>query len=108
MSAETASEVRAHVTLPGELDAIPVSSVPRALTLLFSAKEALYKALFPHVRRFFDFHAARLISASHDRLDLELCQPWGPRWPAGHILSVRYAVTDLHVYTVLHEASAAH
>ena len=30
-----------------------------AFTAVFSAKEALFKALYPRVRRYFDFHAAR-------------------------------------------------
>jgi len=34
-------------------------------TTVFSAKESLFKALYPRVRRYFDFHAARVI-----RIDL--------------------------------------
>jgi enterobactin synthetase component D len=32
-----------------------------ALTLIFSAKEAIFKCLYPLVRQFFDFHDARIV-----------------------------------------------
>lgn len=35
-----------------------------AFTLLFSAKEALYKATFPQAQRFIDFHEARCLQCS--------------------------------------------
>ncbi|KMK66297.1 phosphopantetheinyl transferase component of siderophore synthetase [Puniceibacterium sp. IMCC21224] len=41
-------------------------------TLLFSAKEALFKAVYPTVRRFVDFHEARLTALTDDILHFEL------------------------------------
>ncbi|PCR96223.1 hypothetical protein CP336_11685 [Pseudomonas fluorescens] len=41
------------------------------LTLAFSAKESLFKALFPQVGRYFDFDAARLVEI---------------HWPTGHLV----------------------
>lgn len=67
---------------------------PHALTLLFSAKEALYKALYPRLRRFQDFDAAELtaISASRAEVTLTLTRDWDDvAWRAGQALSVRYA-----------------
>ena len=67
---------------------------PHALTLLFSAKEALYKALYPRLRRFQDFDAAELtaISASRAEVTLTLTRDWDDvAWRAGQAVSVRYA-----------------
>lgn len=41
------------------------------VTLVFSAKEALYKALAARVRRILEFHEVRLVALSADKLALE-------------------------------------
>ncbi|OTA21888.1 putative non-ribosomal peptide synthetase [Xenorhabdus beddingii] len=38
----------------------------QAFTLAFSLKESLFKALYPHVKCFFDFHAAEITSIDGD------------------------------------------
>ncbi|MTD39307.1 4'-phosphopantetheinyl transferase superfamily protein [Erwinia sp. CPCC 100877] len=42
------------------------------ILLAFSAKESLYKALWPEVRRYFGFHAAALVAANEGNFVLEL------------------------------------
>ena len=49
-----------------------------ALTLVFSAKESLFKALFYHVGRYFDFLAVSLSEISHHHLILTLNHSLGP------------------------------
>ena len=44
----------------------------RALTILFSAKEALYKALFPITKAFIDFKEVRLLALDLDSKTFEL------------------------------------
>lgn len=73
-----------------------------ALTLLFSAKEALYKTLYPEVRRYFGFDAARLHACGQGWLELALARDWDPRWRAGTVLRVGVASDDAHVYCALH------
>lgn len=48
----------------------PLTQGDRALTftLLFCAKEAIFKATWPHVRRFFDFNEVTLVSCAPGRL----------------------------------------
>ena len=46
-----------------------------ALTLTFSAKESLFKALFPRVNAFMGFETAHVTSLSDQTLQLTLCQP---------------------------------
>lgn len=73
---------------------------PTAATLLFSAKEALYKALFPTVQRFFGFDAARLARPPSDTtLTLELTQTLHPNLPAGTAFTVHYDATAVRVLT---------
>ena len=55
----------------------------RGLTLVFSAKESLFKALYPRVGRYFDFLDARWLGISDQTLDLELKAPLTQTLPAG-------------------------
>ena len=43
------------------------------VTLIFSAKEALYKAIYPLVRRFVDFHEVEVTALDWHRGMLTLC-----------------------------------
>ncbi len=54
--------VRKKILTPGELDWVERSE--ERATRLFGAKEAIYKAVFPTVRRFFGFHEAELQSVN--------------------------------------------
>lgn len=83
-----------------ELNLLSELGAERGLTLLFSAKEALYKALYPKVRQFFDFTAAQAV-ALEDRLVLCLTVPWG-EWPKGTLIPVRFAFRDGHVFTAVY------
>jgi len=55
----------------------------RGLTLVFSAKESLFKALHPRVGRYFDFLDARWLGMTDQTLTLELKVPLTPTLPAG-------------------------
>lgn len=52
------------------------------LTLVFSAKESLFKALYPRVGRYFDFLDARWLAMTSQTLVLELNIPLTPVLPA--------------------------
>ncbi len=54
-----------------------------ALTLIFSAKESLFKALYPRVGRYFDFLDARWLAMTEQTLTLELVDALTPDLPAG-------------------------
>ena len=63
---DRASGLSAQLANPGEVEAITEAtgfSFGRALTLIFSAKETIFKALYPEVRRYFGFHDAALVAA---------------------------------------------
>ncbi|MFK3779294.1 4'-phosphopantetheinyl transferase [Agrobacterium sp. NPDC089420] len=70
--------------------------------LVFSAKETLFKALYPLVGRHFDFHAARLFEKpGRDALRLELTRPLHRSLPAGSRFHIRFSVTGSFVRTWL-------
>lgn len=71
-----------------------------ALTLLFSAKEALYKALHPLTRTFQDFDGAELTLITPHRLQLTLTRSWGGGWEAGMVVWLQYAWQDDLVATL--------
>ncbi len=77
--------------------------MPVALTLAFSAKEALYKALFEQVGHFFGFDAAELVRISPDdvTLELQLVSDLTPQLRRGRRFTLRYARTTELVITAL-------
>jgi len=78
-----------------------ISDQARSLTMLFSAKEALYKALFPSVRRFMDFDTAEFCSCEDGVIALQLTRDWTTRWCAGTRIAVRYAWVGSVIVTVV-------
>jgi len=63
MKIDAPPRLAGHVTVPGELTHLLETTgfLPHeALTLVFSAKESVYKAFFGAVRRYFGFHDARI------------------------------------------------
>ncbi|WP_413732230.1 4'-phosphopantetheinyl transferase family protein [Sodalis sp. RH20] len=72
-----------------------------ALTLAFSAKESLFKALYPSVKRYFDFLDARVVRLAGNRITLELQVELTPALPVGMLFECGYAVREEDVLTVL-------
>ncbi|WP_186766554.1 4'-phosphopantetheinyl transferase family protein [Puniceibacterium confluentis] len=68
-------------------------------TLLFSSKEAIYKAIYPTVQRFVDFHQARLLSLSGDKLVFALSDELSQQLGHQHRLYVRAARWQGHILT---------
>lgn len=61
-----------------------------ALTLLFSAREALFKCLAPRLRRYFDFLDVALDRAQPGLLALRLQTDLAADHPSGRVFDVRY------------------
>jgi enterobactin synthetase component D len=101
MDTHVAANIQSEIGLPSEIALFHDLSPHHALTLLFSAKEALYKALYPLVRQFFDFKAVQAIDVTKSTLTLRLCIHLGERWPCGSDLVVTYALFPDHVFTML-------
>jgi enterobactin synthetase component D len=65
---------------------------PEALTLVFSAKETIFKALFDDVGEYFGFEAAELISLDIDSCiaTFELSTTLATAWPKGTELNIYF------------------
>jgi len=74
MMANTAENIRSMIINDDEFEYLKhsFSDVPLALTLAFSAKESLFKALYPYVGRYFDFSAASIVKVSLEKQRFEL------------------------------------
>lgn len=74
------------------LDSLFADDPLLGLTIAFSAKESLYKALFPQVGRFFDFDAALIeyVDSAARTVWLVLKSTLAPGLPGGTRLQVRY------------------
>ena len=75
------------------------------LTLIFAAKEALYKALYPDCRQIMEFSAARVLAITASQILLRLTQDWSADWCAGNEIWLEYQ-TSPHGVQVLTEVSS--
>lgn len=66
------------------------------VTIVFSAKESLYKGAYATVRRFFDFSAAQLtvFDAANGRLSLTLTEPLAGMFGLHSVWHIRYRFID--------------
>ena len=92
-------KLSSHIRSKNDLLSHPKLSESELLTLIFSSKESLYKALHPTVKIFFGFHDAALVEINPDKgtftLELltKLSEEFGPE--NRHLFEGRFA-TDLH------------
>ncbi len=110
MSAATKDELMARICGDDERAVLARSlsaPEPARITFAFSAKESLYKCLFPQVGRFMDFTAARVVAASATaasggwvgELTLELAIDWSASLPRGRTFHAPFVASDHHVET---------
>ncbi len=69
------------------------------LTVIFSAKESIYKALYPSVKRFFGFDAAKLLSFDERQLCFEITEHLCDEVPLGTRVNVLYQTNALFAFT---------
>lgn len=98
LSSQQAHEIADTVMQGEEKEMASNSGLPfeQVVTLVFSAKESLFKALFAHVGDWFDFSAAVItdISLNDQRFTLRLAQDLTPELPAGMAFSGQWR--DFH------------
>lgn len=71
-----------------------------SVTLTFSAKESLFKALYPRVRKLFGFDAAELVSLGDESGQLRLREALGP-WSQGAVFRFSWSRAGDQVLTAL-------
>ncbi|BET97967.1 4'-phosphopantetheinyl transferase family protein [Xenorhabdus taiwanensis] len=84
---DTIKSVSSSIINDNEMKLLTECPLPFAqvFTLAFSIKESLFKALYPHVKRFFDFHAAEITSIDHRdyAISIKLLQTLSDEYRAG-------------------------
>lgn len=90
MDGRAASEIAPEALTPRERRHLP--NDPFSVTLAFSAKESLFKALHPLLRRPMSFRASELIAwDGRGTARLRLLEELSPEFPAGREIEARFA-----------------
>lgn len=97
---QTWEETQHLIVSDGELNVLSSIAVAKATCLAFSAKESLFKALYPLVRCFKEFTAARVVSFGPTKLELVLTEPWSTL-PRGLVFDASYVFSSGHVFTAV-------
>jgi enterobactin synthetase component D len=104
ISDAVAASVTSTIARANEIDKLALATgMDRTtiLTLVFSAKESLFKCLFPLVGRYFDFADAELrtIDRASDAFVVELVTTLAPDFPAGRQYDGRFSLDGAGVMT---------
>ena len=102
---DVAQEIYSTILNDGEIELARCSTMDfhRVLTLVFSAKESLYKALFPSVRKYFGFECASVVSVnlSTGECTLMLEKSLSAELHKGKSFVVRFWAQKHHVVSLL-------
>ncbi|MCF6437678.1 4'-phosphopantetheinyl transferase superfamily protein [Pseudoalteromonas sp. MMG022] len=101
MPSEQEQRLKEQILHPMENEAFTALSkhLPCPLTVVFSAKESIFKALYPSVKRFFGFEAAKLLSFDEHQLCFEITEQLSDKVPLGTQVNVLYQTNDLFAFT---------
>lgn len=105
--AKTLAEIAKTIANPAEreLAARYAASIDREtfLSLLFSAKESLYKCLYPSVRKFFSYHEAEIeaVDVAAGTFRARLGVDLSPDFPSGRVLNGIFRIEATSVHTAL-------
>jgi enterobactin synthetase component D len=107
---QVANSLRNQLTRHDELAALQAGlSQPlhALLTIIFSAKESLFKCLYPQVKCYFDFLDAQLISVDQQNSEfaIKLLRSLSADLPAGRVFYGRYCWMEGGVVTLIYATS---
>lgn len=90
-----AERLAGEILTPAELQRLDRRQLGLAVTLTFSLKESLFKALYPLTRQRFYFEHAELLAWSADgQARLRLLTDLSPQWRSGQELEGQFSVRD--------------
>lgn len=106
LSSSRSERLAAQLLTPRELDwlaSLPAEQQALFVTLIFSCKESLFKALFPLVGVRFYFQDAELIAWDNQtqQVTLRLLKPLADDWPAGSRLEGQYALQEDYLISMI-------
>ncbi|WP_408951687.1 4'-phosphopantetheinyl transferase [Lysobacter sp. Hz 25] len=97
-----AADIRREVVDAAEEEAVQAHfpDFTLGLAVVFSAKESLYKALYPQVGRFFGFEAMRIVRIEAERIVFAATEELSATVASGAEYAAHYLVADGEVRTV--------
>lgn len=105
LSAARAARLAGEILTPAELQRashLQAEAFAHLVSLTFSLKESLFKALYPLVRQRFYFQDAELLSWAEDgQARLRLALDLGAAWPAGSELDGQFAEFDGYLLSLI-------
>jgi len=105
LPADRAERLAAEILTPAELlrlDSLPAAQRAERISLTFSLKESLFKALYPQVLRHFYFQDAELLSCdSEQKARLRLLIDLHADWPAGSEVQGQFAEFDGYLLSLV-------
>ena len=101
MSDDLARELRTQFMLDSELAHQKGCPFGEFATLVYSAKEALFKALYRDIGSFFGFGQAALVYRDERMVSFELQSSLSKKWCKGRCIDVSTCVKDSHVYSLV-------
>lgn len=111
LSHERATRLAGEILTADELAAMvagPEEQIALRVTLTFSIKEALFKALYPIVQKRFYFEDAQLVEWRDDgSVRLRLLTDLSAEWHSGKELDGQFGLHDAHVLTLVSIAASA-
>jgi len=106
MTDDLATRLLDKIATNQEIAALTIAtgwSVGVALTVVFSAKESIFKCLYPQVQRYFDFHDAKIVAANpaEGRFSARLLTTLTPALVSGYEIEGRFECGDGFVCTAI-------
>jgi enterobactin synthetase component D len=102
---QLSADVLDYIAVPAEIPALElISRMPAdaVASIVFSAKEALFKCLYPEVQRYFDFRDALIEALSPSgTFSARLLVGLTPQLPQGSRFEGRFALAEGRVYTAI-------
>jgi enterobactin synthetase component D len=100
-------DIRSIICGPQERGWIDSGDPVERLTILFSAKEAIFKALHPSCRRYFNFLDVELApTASEGNLGIKLLVDLSQKYKRGYQLNVRCSFNSPYVFACVVESTS--
>lgn len=100
MDTARATRLRKGIATDAELALLADMNTEQRVTLLFSAKEALYKALYPQTQQFVGFDAAQLMQQNGDQLVFGLTRDWSTLWTRKCQIRVAFWFSATHIHAI--------
>ena len=105
LSTERAQRLAKEILTPDErlrMAAVPAEQIALLVTLTFSVKESLFKALFPLVQKRFYFEHAEVLGWAEDgHVRLRLLTDLSPEWQHGRELDAQFCLFEGQVLSVV-------